>query len=240
MNYSLLKKFINNLKELVEQVPSQLIAIKDLQYKYVYASPAYIDLIGISKIKLIGKTCSELNLKPIIETDIDHIEDEQVVLNNTVKSFIKIHSLSTGIQPRTFIKSPIIDNGNVIGIMAQCYEFGDINNANNFNQKNNFKRMSKEITQLQNQLTRREKQIIFLFINRNNSQEIANILGNIEKKSVSKSTIDSIFKNQLYEKFKVYNRDALYCKLIDLDFEKLIPQEILIAASFSLKRQYVY
>lgn len=235
MNSNLLENFITNINKVVELVPSQLIAIKNLQYKYVYASPAYASLVGISQDKLIGKTCRELDLKPIIETDMDQTEDEQVILNSTVKSFIRIHNLTTGIQPRTFIKSPIVNNGNVIGIIAQCFEFGEITNSNMFNPKN-YSIYDKSLIQL----TRREKQIIFLFLNQNNSQKIANILSKMENKTISKSTIDSIFKNQLYSKFNVYNRDALYQKLIDLGFEKLIPKEILIAASFSLQKQYIY
>jgi hypothetical protein len=59
------------------------------------------------------------------------------------------------------------------------------------------------------------------------SQAIAEMLFQLEGKRVSKSTIDSIFNDQLYAKFDVYSRTALYNKLQELGYETKIPKDLL-------------
>ena len=76
-------------------------------------------------------------------------------------------------------------------------------------------------------LTERERQVVFFFILNLESQAIADILAKIENKSISKNAIDQIFHKQLLPKFEVYSRKALYDKLLEYDFDRMIPQNIL-------------
>ena len=76
-------------------------------------------------------------------------------------------------------------------------------------------------------LTERERQVVFFFILHLESQAIADILAKIENKSISKNAIDQIFHKQLLPKFEVYSRKALYDKLLEYGFGRMIPQNIL-------------
>lgn len=83
-------------------------------------------------------------------------------------------------------------------------------------------------------LSRREKQVIFFFMANLSSQEITEMLYKIEGKHIAKSTIDSLFNDQLYVKFDVYSRAALYKKLQMLGYGQLIPKELLSCTSIML------
>jgi hypothetical protein len=71
-------------------------------------------------------------------------------------------------------------------------------------------------------------------MNQLTSQEIADIIFKIEGKKISKSTIDSLFNDQLYIKFNVGSRTALYKKLEQLGYDKLIPSDVLSSTSTPL------
>lgn len=76
-------------------------------------------------------------------------------------------------------------------------------------------------------LTEREKQTIFFFLLNLDSKSIAEILSRIENKQISKNSLDQMFNKQLFPKFVVYNRKALYDKLITLGYNRLMPKNIL-------------
>lgn len=59
------------------------------------------------------------------------------------------------------------------------------------------------------------------------SQTIAELIAKIENKTISKNAIDQVFTKQLLPKFGVYSRKALYEKLQDLGYDRLIPHNIL-------------
>lgn len=77
------------------------------------------------------------------------------------------------------------------------------------------------------QLTQREQQVIFFFILNLDSNSIAEILTQIEKKTISENSINNMFTQQLFPKFKVFNRKALYNKLIESGFSRMMPNNIL-------------
>ena len=77
------------------------------------------------------------------------------------------------------------------------------------------------------QLTEREKQVIFFFLLNLDSRSIAEILTKIENKKISESSINHMFNQQLFPKFEVFNRKALYDKLIDSGYSRLMPKNIL-------------
>lgn len=76
-------------------------------------------------------------------------------------------------------------------------------------------------------LTEREKQTIFFFLLNLDSKSIAEILSRIENKQISKNSLDQMFNKQLFPKFGVYNRKALYDKLVTLGYNRLMPKNVL-------------
>jgi len=76
-------------------------------------------------------------------------------------------------------------------------------------------------------LTNREKQVVFLFLLNLDSNTIAEIVSKIECKKISKNTIDQVFSMQLIPKFSVYNRKALYDKLVNLGYYRFVPNNVL-------------
>ena len=59
------------------------------------------------------------------------------------------------------------------------------------------------------------------------SKDIAFTLSKISGREISKSTVDSLFRDQLFLKFEVYNRDALFEKLLRLGFDRYVPSDLL-------------
>ena len=127
-----------------------------------------------------------------------------------------------------------------MGIFLQVFEYGVTSNLHQqigdlyhlFSAK---KSSSEKI-----KLSKREKQVIFLFLANLNSQEIADTLFKIDNKRITKSTIDSVFTDQLYLKFKVASCTALHKKLLELSYHEFIPQEILVCSSTPLKTLKIY
>lgn len=89
-------------------------------------------------------------------------------------------------------------------------------------------------------LSKREKQVIFFFMANLSSLEIAEMIYKIEGKKVAKSTIDSLFNDQLYAKFDVYSRPALYQKLQAMGYDQLTPKEVLSPTSRMLDAMRIY
>lgn len=72
------------------------------------------------------------------------------------------------------------------------------------------------------------------------SQEIADMIYEIEGKKIAKSTVDSLFNDQLYTKFDVYSRLALYKRLQALGYDQLTPKELLSTTSKLLDVMRIY
>jgi hypothetical protein len=76
-------------------------------------------------------------------------------------------------------------------------------------------------------LTKREQQVIFFFMLNFKSEQIGSLITKIEKKTVSKDAVDQLFRRQLFPKFDVVNRKALYDKLNKMGFAQVIPYNVL-------------
>lgn len=236
-NEQFLAAVITALKLLNDAIPDQMVGIKDVNSVNLYCSEAFIQALRISEADIIGKTfCTG----PILDIVIK--EDQQVLSSCKLHVFLKINKFHGVIKPLIFVKAPIInpETNNVLGIFLQVYEYGI---ANNFQQQigqlyNMFAFKERNISTIK--LSKREKQIIFFFLAHLSSQEIADMLYQLERKQISKSTIDSVFTDQLYLKFNVSNRIALHKKLLELGYDKFIPQEVLINSSIPLETIKVY
>ena len=62
----------------------------------------------------------------------------------------------------------------------------------------------------------------------------------MEGKKLRKGTIDCVFTDQLFPKFEVYNRQALYAKLVQLGYNRLIPNEMLPKQTMALDTHTIY
>lgn len=235
-----LEKFIQSISLIDKALPQQILIVKDKDGKYIYASEYWTDLIGIKKEILIGQAVwlplydDDQSIKEIIDQ-----EEKDVIENKKIRMALKINRFRNKITPYLTHKIPIInpETQNTVGIFCYCFGIGKINIETVLQHA-----LSSSIDTLGEKisLSRREKQVIYLFMANLSSQEIAKTLSEIENKKVSKSTIDSLFNDQLYIKFSVYSRPELYQKLQTLGFDKLIPQELLKTGSISLDQLVVY
>ena len=221
-------------------VPDQMIGIKDISSINVYCSKYFADVIGMPVSEIIGKVYLMPHFDQFLDIALD--EDSKVIKSRESHIFLKINKFHNVLKPLIFIKSPIINPStqNVVGILFQAFEYGV---ANNFHQQisnlyNEFLINTKKLCAIK--LSKREKQVVFFFLAHLGSQEIADMLYQLENKRITKSTVDSVFTDQLYLKFNVTNRVALYKKLLELDYDKFIPQEILISSSTPLEKVKIY
>ncbi len=235
----MLELFIDRLASLANMLPTQIIGVKDLDSRYLYCSPNFARLLGYSVEEIVGKHDMFIGEE---NNALRICEDKQIIHERRALPFIHIDKIKGKLTPLTFIKSPIIDEKTdvVIGILCQVFEFATLDPAQQIiNMYQNLNLTQKQNQQLPN-LSKREKQIVFLFLANLNSAEMVEIIYQMEGKKISKGTIDCVFTDQLFHKFGVYNRQALYVKLVKLGYNRLIPTEMLPATTIALDTHDVY
>jgi hypothetical protein len=228
--------FCQALEQVVTSVPHLMFGVKNTHSQIIYYSHSYANFLEINPDKILGKT----TVPPLydnleIEATIFK-EDQQVINNREQLRLLKINKVANRLKPYICVKSPIINplNQEVVGILLQGLEISVLNlNQLITNCYATIKPPRLEAPKLPH-LSKRERQVIFLFMAQLTSQEIAEMIYRLEHKKVSKSTIDSLFTDQLYPKFKVNSRSALYAKLCQLNFDQLIPSDILTSMSIPL------
>ena len=231
-----LDAFISSIFFLTQAIPHQMIVIKNLQSEHIFCSEYFADLTGVKSNELIGKKVWLPLYKGSDESEIETIlrrEDQTIINNRTAETFLKINRFSNGLLPYLSIKSPIINpyTDHVVGILFQGFEMG------NFNFSHYLKNLNLPEVKVNNtlpELSKREKQVIFFFLSNLSSQEIAEAIYLHEGKKITKSTIDSVFNDQLYVKFNVHSRPTLYEKLKALGYETKVPKELLNTVSLKL------
>ncbi len=232
-----LKNIIDALELITTASPHQMFGVKNCDSEMIYYSKNYADFLGIEPSAILGKvTYSMLYDSPDIETIIRD-EDSSIINGRKPVRFLKINRINGNLKPYVCIKSPLINPAtqNVVGILLQGLEISALNlNHEIIRSYLNFNTARGENKELLPFLTRRERQVVFFFMNQLTSQEIADIIFKIEGKKISKSTIDSLFNDQLYIKFNVGSRIALYKKLEQLGYDKLIPSDVLSSTSTPL------
>ena len=242
-NDDFLEKAFSTARFLSEISPKQMISIKGCDSTHLYCSSYLLQLMGATEKGIIGKTV----WFPLYDhsSDIEKIireEDLSIIESREPKMVFKINRFTTGLTPYVCSKAPIInpDTNDIVGILFQGLEMGSVNLDQYLlkdiflNRKNNVEIL------LAPKLSKREKQVIFLFMAHLTSQEIAAVINEVDENQVLKSTVDGIFNDQLYKKFNVCSRLELYKKLKSLGFQNKIPQEILQSGSFILPILKVY
>ncbi len=221
----------------------QMIAIKACDSTHLYCSPYLLELMGVSEMDILGKTI----WPPLYDYDPDFeqiiiAEDQAIIQSQKPKMLLKINRFTTGLTPYVCSKTPLVnpDTQNTVSILFQGFEMSLLA-LNQQLVKASAKLNQPQIKSAEHpNLSRRERQVIFFFMTHLGSQEISDILHQMECKPIAKSTIDSLFKDQLYPKFQVYSRSALYQKLEAMGYQTLIPTELLKHASFFLSTMSAY
>jgi hypothetical protein len=217
--------------------PQQMWLIKDNNFLHQYISQSITLLVedndNIIKNKMFAKAFSSTLMEKI-----NNEEDQVVIEKRQVIYALKVFNLKRRFFPCISVKQPLINptTNNVIGILGQLMEISIINLGQQISEI--YRKRPDAIAKIQ--LSKREKQVIFLFLNNFNSQQIAAAISNLEQKTISRSTIDSLFVDQLYPKFNVYNRPALTLKLKQLGYTTLLPESLLTENSIKLNAVSLY
>ncbi len=98
---------------------------KDNKRRYIGASNAFLEFFGIDSIDSIrGKTTDELNWAVDSKRCID--EENEIIQKGTSVKNVSAQYIINGIMHDTiYNKSPIYENGNIIGIMGYFIDIGD-------------------------------------------------------------------------------------------------------------------
>lgn len=239
MTSAFLKKVIDAVDLLTKISPKQMIGIKNVHSNHIYCSDYLLELMGATNGEIIGKKI----WLPLYGDDPDFEkiivdEDQKIITSREPQTLLKINNFTGGLTPYFCRKSPLInpESGSVEGIITQGYEVGLTGFKKHFSKQTN----DTDLLNSDIHLTKREKQVIYFFMSHLSSQEIADVLSDSEGKSISKSTIDCVFNEQLYPKFNAFSRPDLYQKLQNSGFENRVPQEILKSGSFFLPILQIY
>lgn len=211
----------------------QPIAIYDLDLKVVFSSRAYQEARG--KEGHVGGN----GLPP--EKDFykqkHSTEEAHDVIRTRMPSYsMNFNYLQTKLQPYITKKTPIINAHTdcVVGVEVilqrinyTSIKFSLLNGLNLY-------KFSKRRDLSQYKLTKRESQVIFLFLQGLTSKEIALVISKLENKSVTKNAIDAVFNGQLKVKFNVFSRDELYQHLIKLGFYRVIPSSLMFSTKLDI------
>lgn len=235
-----LEKIIESLIFIDNAIPHQKIGIKDQGSIIRYCSSSFAEGVGVTVKDIVGK----MDWLPQKESflDIAIAEDQTVMKTRKTHLFLKINRFNHQLKPLLCIKSPLINpvTDHAVGTVFYLFDYNFAMNFQLYIDKLYKKCTTSFPKEMRVHLSKREKQVIFFFLSHLSSQEIAEILHQIENKPITKSTIDSIFTEQLYIKFNVTNRMALHKKLLLLGYDQFIPEDILIRSSHSLAVPIIY
>ena len=235
----MLEYFMEQIALMATLLPTQIIGVKNLESRYLYCSPNFAELLGYSVDEIVGRHGMFLN----DENNASRIcEDKQIIKTRKALPFVHIDKIKGRLTPLTFIKSPIIDpeSQQVIGILCQVFEFITLNPAQQILNRYQDLNLNRQQQPQLRHLSKREKQIVFLFLANLSSAEMVEVILRMEGKKISKGTIDCVFTDQLFPKFEVYNRQALYAKLVQLGYNRLIPTEMIAAKTIALETHDIY
>lgn len=226
-NAEYLECVVNNYRDLDELTSLPPVAIYDINQIVVFSSKQYKQVRGTQALEGCCGLPDELG-KYLKSQSL--FEQEKIIRTRAPEYSINFNNYDGIVQPYTTSKRALVnpDNNEVAGLYVELRKLLYTNlkfsilkalNVYDFSVNTDFKKYN---------LSKREKQVIFLFIHGLTSQEIASVISTAENKNISKSAIDAVFANQLRVKFDVYTRDGLYDKLISLGFYQALPQDLMV------------
>lgn len=208
------------------------VLVRDADFNIVYISELREKVMGIDNPeKIIGGKISEI---PYIANNKEAMQAvktiDKIITNQKLAEFvISDPNLNSSAKIFDLYYKQLINpiNNQVVGYtsfmfplsldnhMHFVYEMLDIIEDNGINTK---KTQAIE-------LTKREREILFLACLRLSSREIAEIISIKSQKPSSSSTIGNIIRQQLFKKFQVYSLEALISKAIALGYYTSVPAE---------------
>ena len=219
---------ISSFKELDELTPCFRVLITDTNGGALFVTKLFQEFRGINEFVRGSIYTQQEN------TGKYHAEDtlkewKQVVETRTPLHAINANLLNKITQFYMTSKYPIInpETNNVIGIFNISHEVLYRSIQHQLMRALEVYEVAKNVNIEAYQLTKREKQLIFLFLSGMSSKEISIVLSKIEGREISKNTIDIIFSNQIRVKFNAFSREALTEKLLKLGFDHLIPSDLI-------------
>ncbi len=222
MRNAVLTEYIDQFQNLL--VDTDIIAIKDTNGLYAFATPLWLKCYGFTDLnEIIGKNDRQiLTQSSSFKESVEHLDQECLNTKKRLVAHAMIDSVNQG--PRLFViqKNLIIRNGKTLGIRDIYRPFI----ARNF------------MYQLLNQfpddvpytellhapdLTDREQAILFLLLLGYTPKLIAWILQKYSQKAISAKTVSNIIYQQLYPKFKVNTIASLTKTALKFNIDLQIP-----------------
>lgn len=212
-----------------------------------------VDLVPIFSSHLYNKVFN-VDLMPkediykFINTNPKHLQEQhlvdlETVIKNrkSVRSFV-ITEYDNVLQPFLLLKSPLINpkTNEIVGVFCQYTTFSFVSIQLQIIRSLEIYDYQYDVDIEKFKLTTREKEAIFLFLSGLSSKDIALVISKMVGREISKSTIDSLFRDQLFVKFEVYNREALFEKLLRLGFDRYVPVDLLPRVELSIHALHAY
>ena len=228
-----LSKFISSLKAVLPYFdPNLNLLILDTNLFLRYYNGSYHKVLEFKIGENIFSKLQSNSLCNILEYDKQKIYSAiRQTLNGIQQDTISFYATPCNIATKMVIKLlPIYETNRVIGIIAFLAQDNNFMNIiNHPDTRCHLDRntgiehsLSKKIHNT-TKLTKRERHVIFLLINKYTSREIAEILSRIEDKIIVKDSIDKTIRTQIMKKFNCLNRTTLINKLLNLGYHTMMP-----------------
>ncbi|TXJ00591.1 MAG: hypothetical protein E6Q32_06220 [Neisseriales bacterium] len=235
-----ISKVINGFKQFDSYIDNWCTLVRAADLTIIYSSPLYNKVFKCDD-SIIGQQAF------IVTNDKHFAEQNEFDKEKIIKQRQKIRTLAVTeyhgiVQPFSLEKSPLInpDTNNVVGIYCYYEKLSFSSLQLQILRSLDIYKYSYDVDIAKYKLTQREKEAIFLFLAGLGSEDIASILAIVEGHNISKSAIDSLFRNQLFVKFEVYSRKALFDKLLNLGFDHYIPQSLLTKVELTIPELITY
>lgn len=216
-----LDKYCESMKFIFDHIPGLMGGVMSPEFKPLLKSRTSIEL-GINdeelaKILIKPQIIGYLN-KVITSKQTVKILTFKALPNSNIRifivNFIPVINPSTDNIVAIWVRPNPIEVFNVSTLLFRYFKYGAIDiPGSKFNSIH---------------LTKKEKCVIFFFMLNFESQAIADLISKIENKNITKNAIDQIFSKRLLPKFSVFSRKALYEKLHEYGFQRLIPHNALV------------
>lgn len=203
------RKFIDDLVNgimLISEVPQIILAIRDIDSRYMIATNSYAEMVGFGLgIELVDKLDYDVPCKGIIKLAPQFINNDQDLLltDNYNKSIavLNVHSYSNEFKSHILQKSLIIHHASlsILGILYQGYnvELSDLLNLLHNSIRNNQNLNNKSSCPNQLRLTEYEQEICFLILQKWDFKQIAEFMNQI-RPIQSIRTADTVIKKKNY------------------------------------------
>jgi hypothetical protein len=237
------KEFFDNFSQSCEAMFEYLddtVIVKDHEFKFKYASPAYFKLLNqdtpLSKGDIIGKDMISMKVRPNEELIKSMAKQDELVKQNRARQ--RFMHIDNHKAIYVVFKRPIINpaTDNFLGIITNITTLAmpnlmkmlfKIHNTNNYIMSNDRNDNDLEYT-----LTEKQHIVLFLYLHRYSAAEISSLLGTLDYK-MSNSRINDHLEALKFI-FRVKTKDQLIEKALAMNYNLLIPRALLKEGCYSM------